>query len=214
MSSLIDVILVFVVLTNLTLVTSNRIATCIWLVAVQGMALGALPLAMNLGDLSIRVVSIGLLTFVVKGYILPRLLTWSLREADVHHEIDPVIGHGASVLLGVALLALSFWLCSRIELPGEVASNLVLPLAFSTILIGLFLIVIRKKALTQVIGYLVLENGIYIFGVALAHDEPFLIEMGVLLDVFVGVFVMGIAIFHISRAFDHIDTDQLSALKD
>jgi hydrogenase-4 component E len=65
-----------------------------------------------------------------------------------------------------------------------------------------------------VIGYLLMENGIYIFGIALAHDEPLLVEMGVLLDVFVAVFVMGIAIFHINRAFDHIDVDQLKSLKD
>jgi len=66
----------------------------------------------------------------------------------------------------------------------------------------------------QVVGYLVLENGSYIFGVALAQDEPFLVEMGVLLDIFVAVFAMGIAIFHINREFDHIDVDQLTSLKD
>ena len=81
-------------------------------------------------------------------------------------------------------------------------------------MIGLFLIVSRKTALMQVVGYLVLENGIYIFGMALAQEEPLLVEMGILLDVFVAVFVMGIAIFHISREFDHIDVDQLTSLKD
>jgi hydrogenase-4 component E len=95
-----------------------------------------------------------------------------------------------------------------------VASPLVLPLALATILIGLFLIVSRRKAIMQVVGYLVLENGVFIFGVALAQEEPFLVEMGVLLDVFVAVFIMGIMIFHISREFDHIDVDQLTSLKD
>ena len=87
-------------------------------------------------------------------------------------------------------------------------------MALVTMLIGLFLIVARKTALMQVVGYLVLENGVYIFGVTLVHDEPFLVEMGILLDVFVAVFVMGIAIFHINREFDHIDADQLTLLKD
>ena len=66
----------------------------------------------------------------------------------------------------------------------------------------------------QTLGYLAMENGIYAFGLAFAVEEPLLVEMGVLLDVFVGVFVMGIAIHHISREFDHIDTDRLSELKD
>jgi hydrogenase-4 component E len=64
------------------------------------------------------------------------------------------------------------------------------------------------------LGYLVLENGIYIFGVTLVRDQPWLVETGILLDVFVAVFVMGIAIFHISREFDHMDVDQLTVLKD
>ncbi len=89
-----------------------------------------------------------------------------------------------------------------------------IPGALFTILSGLFLIISRRKALTQVIGYLVLENGIYAFGAALAVEEPLVVEMGVLLDVFVAVFVMGITIHHISRDFDHIDTDRLSLLKD
>jgi hydrogenase-4 component E len=75
-------------------------------------------------------------------------------------------------------------------------------------------IVSRKKALSQVMGYLVLENGIYLFGITLGREAPLLVEMGVSLDVFVAVFVMGIIIFHISREFDHIDVDQLASLKD
>jgi hydrogenase-4 component E len=81
-------------------------------------------------------------------------------------------------------------------------------------LTGLVLLIGRKKALTQVIGYLVLENGIFAAGAALIIHQPLLVETGVLLDVFFAVFVFGIAIFHISREFNHIDTDQLAALKD
>lgn len=81
-------------------------------------------------------------------------------------------------------------------------------------LVGFFLIVSRRIALSQVLGYLVLENGIYILGVALVHEQPFLVELGVLLDVFVGVFVMGIMMFHINREFDHIDVHRLAKLTD
>jgi hydrogenase-4 component E len=68
--------------------------------------------------------------------------------------------------------------------------------------------------LNQVVGYLVLEDGVYLFGLILAPEVPLLVEMGILLDVFVAVFVMGIAIFHISREFDHLEVDQLTTLKD
>lgn len=91
---------------------------------------------------------------------------------------------------------------------------MLIPGAMFTILTGLFIVVSRRKALTQVLGYLVLENGVYVFGSSLAVEEPLLVEMGILLDVLVAVFVMGIVIFQINREFDHIDTDKLSVLKD
>jgi len=81
-------------------------------------------------------------------------------------------------------------------------------------LTGLFVIVSRFNALNQVVGYLVLENGVTMFGLLLAPEVPFLVEMGILLDVFVAVFVMGITIFHISREFEHIDVEQLTTLRD
>ncbi len=93
-------------------------------------------------------------------------------------------------------------------------SALLVPVALSSILIGLFLIVSRKKAVNQVLGFLVLENGIFTFGVGLMRELSLLVELGVLLDVFVAVFVMGIMIFHISREFNHLDTDRLSTLRD
>ena len=112
-------------------------------------------------------------------------------------------------------MAGSFWLSANMEVPHAAQSPLILPAALSTTLLGLLIIVIRRTAITQTLGYLVMENGIYIFGVAMASEQPFLVEMGVLLDVFVAVFVMGIIIFHISRDFDEkADVDQLSELKD
>jgi len=70
------------------------------------------------------------------------------------------------------------------------------------------------KAISQVIGYLILENGIYLFGAVFLGGQSLLVELAILLDIFVAVFVMGITIFHISRQFDHIDTQKLTELKD
>ena len=99
-------------------------------------------------------------------------------------------------------------------LPHPPPSALVVPAAFSTLLIGFLVLVTRRKAITQVVGYLLIENGVYIFGQSLASTIPFVVELGILLDVLVGVFVMGVAIHHISREFEHIDTELLSTLKD
>jgi hydrogenase-4 component E len=213
-NALVDLLLVFVVLVNLTLLGSSRLAACVRYSAGQGMALGLLPLLVATHGIGVRLVLIGLVIFVLKGIVFPQLLLRAIRSADVRHEVEPIVGYAASILLGIVMLALSFWMASRLVLPRSVASPLVLPVALATILIGLFLIVSRRKAIMQVVGYLVLENGVFIFGVALAQEEPFLVEMGILLDVFVAVFVMGIMIFRISREFDHIDVDRLTSLKD
>jgi hydrogenase-4 component E len=213
-NGLIDPILVFVALANLTLLGSSRLAGCVRLSAAQGMALGVLPLLVADHGVGVRLVLFTIVFFVLKGVVFPRLLLRAIQSADVRHEVEPIVGYAASILLGILILAVSFWMATRFSLPRPAASPLVLPLALATILIGLFLIVSRRMALMQVVGYLVLENGIFIFGVALAREQPLLVEMGILLDVFVAVFVMGITIFHISREFDHIDVDQLSALKD
>ena len=210
----VELVLVLVLLTDLTLLGVGRLATSIQISAIQGMALGILPLLVAEHPINLRLCLFAGVVFALKGLVFPRLLSRAQRMADVRHESEPIVGYSASILVGLAIVALSYWIGAAFTLPHLPVSKNVLPTAMSTILTGLFLIVSRRTALMQVIGYLVLENGIYIFGAALAQEEPFLVEMGVLLDVFVAVFVMGIAIFHISREFDHIDVDQLTSLKD
>ena len=89
-----------------------------------------------------------------------------------------------------------------------------MPASFATVLTGFLLLTTRIKAITQAIGYLVLENGIFIFGMLLVEAMPFLVEIGVLLDLFVGIFVMSIIIHHINREFASLDTRRLSSLKE
>ena len=214
MNSPSGVILILVILANLLLLGTGRLRSCIRFVAAQGVLIGLLPLLVASDGFSVRLSLVAAVSVALKGIVFPRLLLRSMRNADVRHEVDPVIGYTASILAGVALTGASFWMASRMRLPVVAVSSLVLPVALATILCGFLLIVSRRQALSQVVGYLVLENGIYIFGTALAHEEPLLVEMGILLDVFVAVLVMGVAVFHISREFDHIDVDQLSRLKD
>lgn len=211
---MLPLLLVFVMLTDLAIIGAARIDSCISIAAAQGAALGLLPLLLEGNSLDLRLIALAVISFAMKGILFPWLLLRSLREADIRHDVEPLLGFGASLLVAVLLMAGSFFLAANMPLPRPPSSSLVLPCALSTIVIGLMMIVSRRKAITQTVGYLVLENGIFVFGVVLAREQPFLVEMGVLLDVFVAVFVMGITIFHISREFDHINVDELSQLKD
>ena len=209
----IDALIVLLILTNLKLIGSSRLSACIRIVALQGVLLGILPGLVNPDHLTLRAILLSAMTVLLKGMVFPWLLLRSMRTSSVRREMEPFIGYSTSMLVSVGLLALSMWMGGRLPLPIPLKSPLVVPLSLFTIMVGLLAIVSRKKALSQVLGYLVMENGIYAFGLALALKEPLLVELGTLLDVFMAVFVMGIAIFHINREFDHIDTDLLSALK-
>jgi len=213
MNNTTDIVMIFLVLTNLTLLGLSRLGTCIRIVAVQGMVLGLLPLLLNGWNLELHLIFFSVAIITLKGIVFPWMLRKTLRELNTHREIEPFIGYGTSIALGTVIFVICMWLSSRLSLPVATTSTRIVPVAFFTIMSGLFLIISRKKAITQVLGYLVMENGIYIFGVALVEKQPILVELGILLDVFVAVFVMGITMFHINREFNHIDTDRLSRLK-
>jgi hydrogenase-4 component E len=213
MNNTADIIMIFLVLTNMMLLGLSRLGACIRMVALQGVALGFLPLILNDWDMEVHLVLFSIVIISLKGIVFPWMLNKTLRELSIQREAEPFIGYGISIIAGTIALVMCMWLSSRLPFPEPLMSPLIVPVAFFTIMSGLFLIISRKKALTQVLGYLVLENGIYAFGVALVRQQPMLVELGILLDIFVAVFVMGIAIFHINREFDHIDTDQLSRLR-
>ena len=146
MTYAVDLVLVFMILSNMALLGSSRLAECIRIAAVQAMVLSALPILAirhGIGPELLRALLLGIVIFVLKGLVFPRMLQNALRTANVRHEVEPFLGYAASLLLGIALLVLSFWVSSRLVLPHPSVSPLMLPLALSTILIGLVLIITR-----------------------------------------------------------------------
>ena len=210
----IDAIIVLAVLASLKVLGSSRLAACIRIVAFQGIILGLLPLLKEAGNFSLDLLLAAAASTVLKGVVFPWLLMRALRESGARREVEPTVGFTTSLLAGIAMIAAALWMGSRLPAVTADTHSMVLPTAFFTVMVGLFLIVARKQALMQVLGYLVMENGIYTAGMALAGSQPLMVEFGILLDAFMAVFVMGITIYHISREFDHIDTDQMAELKE
>jgi hydrogenase-4 component E len=211
-----NLILFFIMILDLSILVTSRIGHCVRTIAIQGVLLALLPLAFGTGGgttpmLHLVLMSAGALA--IKAILIPWLLFRAIRVADVYREVEPFVSMHLSLLLGAALVLTSFWIATVLVLPHAAPARLLVPAAFSTLLIGFLILVTRKKAVTQVVGYVVLENGVFIFGQALAQALPVVVELGILLDVLGGIFVMGIAIHNISREFDHIDTEQLANLK-
>ena len=207
-----EVLLLFVLVTSFGVLATDRLSAMIRIIAVQGVLLGLLPLTLASG-LSLPVVGLAVATLAVKAVILPWSLLWAIREASVRREVAPAVGYLAALLLGCAAVGIAFAVATRLPLPAARAPLLV-PVSLATLMMGFIVLTTRTKALSQVLGYLVLENGIFLFGLTLADRLSLLVEMGVLLDVFVGVFIMGLVVFQINRELDSIDSSRLTELTD
>lgn len=214
MLDLVNSIVALIVIADFLLLGAGSLRAAVRIVAVQGLALGLLPLFVHEGGLTGRLAAIAILVIVLKGVVFPRLLMRGLRELNAARTITYYVGPTTSLLIGILVMSSSLWWGYVLPLPDQSGYRLTIPMVFFTIVTGLFLIVSRRQALMQIIGYLALENGIYAFGVFFAQSESMLIEIGILLDIFVGVFIMGVMVFHISREFDDIEAGQLSTLKD
>ncbi len=210
----VDLVLVLAMLSNFLVLGSGRLSAGIRTVALQGVLLALLPLLLHDGGTpTVHLIALAVGMLGLKGVLFPWLLFRAIREASMRREMQPLIGFTASLVAGIIAAAVAFRVSSRLPLLSAPVSSLLVPTALTTILVSFIVLVSRTKALTQVLGYLMLENGIFIFGLVFAREMPLLIELGILLDLFVGVFVMGIVVFHIHREFDHIDTVHLTTLK-
>ncbi|TBR18659.1 hydrogenase [bacterium] len=214
MDQISQLLLAFVVFLSLYLLGSSSLTGCVRILALQGACVGLLPLTIHEGGFQPRALLISVGVIVLKALVIPRILLHAIREVKIRHEVEPLVSFVSSLLLGALLIGVAFVLAERLPVPGGLVSNLLVPVSLATVMMGMLMMVSRVKAVTQVIGYLVFENGIYLFGLAISYELPWLIEMGVLLDVFVAVFVMGIVIHHISREFDSISTERLTSLSD
>ncbi|MFA7235406.1 MAG: hypothetical protein WC058_00960 [Phycisphaeraceae bacterium] len=212
-TSTLNAILVVVLVLNLFALGTSRILAVIRTVAMQGALLGVIPLLVH-QHFSFPIFLIVLATIALKGIFIPFIMIRALREAQIKREVEPLIGLLPSIILGALATAAALVFAGQLPLAHAHAHSLLVPTSIATVLVGFILLTTRYKALSQVVGYLVLENGIYIFGMLLIEAMPLVVEMGVLLDLFVGIFVICIIVNHINRAFASMDTRRLVSLKE
>ncbi|MDD2765874.1 MAG: hydrogenase [Opitutaceae bacterium] len=198
---------------NLLALASSRLPSVIRTVAVQGVALGVMPLLIE-EHIDWIVVLVALATVLVKGFVIPALLRRAMRTANIDREVEPFIGFVPSLLLGAGGTIAGVAGARLLPLLPEHAGTLLVAGALASIFTGFVLLIGRVKAISQVCGYLILENGIYLFGLLLIRSTPLLVESGILLDLTVGVFVIGIIVDRIQRAFDSLDTRKLTVLRE
>jgi hydrogenase-4 component E len=208
-----DPLLVVLLLVNFFLLGTSRLRALISGSAAQGVLLGLLVISAH-SEVTVQAALIALGTIVLKSVVIPAMLSRAMRDAAIHREIEPVVGFVPSLLLGGLGTGLSLVFARTLPLAPEHAASLLVPASLATAFTGFLLLATRRKAITQVVGYLALENGVFVMGLTLVEAMPLFVEIGVLLDLVVAIFVMGIIIEHISREFSSIDTTRLSSLKE
>jgi hydrogenase-4 component E len=197
-----DALLVLVLLVGLSMLGALRLATCIRASALQAVLIAPLPWLLHPETRGVHLVVLTAVPLILKGIVVPNFLFYTLRETRVRHEVEFFLGSRAALLVAGLGVVLAFALSERLAPGLPQTSRFLIPIALSTVLVGLLMLVTHAQAILQVVGYLVLENGILLFGLALAGAMPWIVEAGILLDVFVGVFIMGIAVHHIQRTFE------------
>jgi len=213
MTNLLNALLVSILMLNLFALGTSRINAVIRTVALQGVLLGFIPLLVH-NHLTIPVALMVIAAIVIKGVVIPSIMVRALRDAKIKREVEPLIGLLPSIVLGAMATAFALLFAGQLPLAGQHYGTLLVPTAIATVFVGFILLVSRYKAISQVIGYLVLENGIFIFSMLLVDAMPLIVEMGVMLDLFVGIFVTCIIINHINQAFSSMDTRRLVSLKE
>lgn len=208
-----DILIILVVLSNLRLLTSGRMVSLIEWAGFQGLILGVFTLVSGRSHLTIDVALVGVGALIMKGIVFPKLLLHTTLELQGGREMEPYVGYIASTLIGLVALMLSLWLGTQLHIPGGEVSRLLVPGMLFTVFCGQFLMVARKKAISQVVGFLVMENGVFLLGVGTFYHTPFLVEIGAMLDMFVAILIWGVLIRNMNRAFHHIDTHELRRLR-
>ncbi len=206
-----DSILITLLLTNFFVLGTASLRAAIRAVALQGLLLSLLPLFVE-SHPTLRLAGIVAVTALVKGGVIPTLLLKALRDVHIRHEIEPYLGFVPSLFLCAIGTALALLFADHLPLAAADRATLFVPASLATLFAGFLGLTTRRKAISQVTGYLVLENGIYVFGLLLY--QSMVVEVGVLLDLLVGIFVMGIVLNHIQREFASLDTERLSRLRE
>ncbi|MDD3618054.1 MAG: hydrogenase [Desulfobulbaceae bacterium] len=212
----VDIVLSLIFLSILMSLGSSRLLELIRVMSFQGVLVSLVPVLIEPQYQTMSLaVAFASLMLLIKGVLIPLMIWFALRKVSIRREVEPLIGYHASLFAGLAMILFSVFISSRLQVVDRPESTLLLPCAITTIGAGFFLLMTRRKAITQIIGYLILENGIYLTGTALAGQMQthYVVEFGILLDLLVGVMIMGIILHRINSTYDDIDTTFLKQLK-
>ena len=202
-------------LSAVLIVWRRELRAIVQLLAWQGMALAAIPLVEGIYQRDGAIVTVGVIVLLLKALVLPVLLGRAVGTEDQERrESTPLVNTTASLLITAGLTVLAYAVTRPIIALDPTEATRAVPAAFAVILIAVFVMVSRRRALSQAIGFLMLDNGIAATGFLITAGVPLIVELGASLDALFAVLVLGVLTGRMRRAFGDTDLDQLRELRD
>lgn len=155
-----------------------------------------------------------ILTLSLKVILLPYILHILIVRLKIHKEVETVMNSSFTMFIGIALVIFSYYLTAPVTELATTVTRSTLAVALATVMIGLLMMITRRHAVTQIIGFLAMENGLFFAATSATYGMPLVVELGVALDVLIAAFIFGIFFFHIHTTFDSLDVDQMARLKE
>jgi hydrogenase-4 component E len=202
----------FLFMTLLLMAAAKRISTCVALFAVQCAVITAEILAIAYVQRSAEALAVAILVLTVKVIAIPYALLWIVKVIKIAREVQSSTTAAQSVFITAGLILLAFFAVQPYARSLRVDMSM-LAAAIALVLTGAFVMVSRKKALMQVVGLLVLENGIFLAALITTFGMPLIVEIGIAFELLMGVLLMGIFVFRIRDTFDHLDVSKLRRLR-
>lgn len=203
-----------VLLTAFGMLVQRRVYGLIHLFAWQGLFLSINTAIIGYVSNRHHLYISSILTLSLKVILLPYILHVLIIRLKIRKEVETIVNIPSTMFIGIALVIFSYHLTSSVTEHSTLITRSTLAVALATVMIGLLMMITRRHAVTQIIGFLALENGLFFAATSATYGMPLVVELGVALDVLIAAFIFGIFFFHIHTTFDSLDVEQMARLKE
>lgn len=217
MESFLELLSISLLIAAFGLTATKRIRSYISVFQLQSLLLAAATMAIGIYNLQAEgvmdILFLAVVIFILKGLVIPRLLRNTYTKVEYTVEKDFFINIPSAIMISAALVILTYFTIHSLNGSLSAQTKFYLVNALSVVLIGLFFMISRKKAIGQIVGFLVLENGLFATALFSANGMPVIVDLGILVDLLTAVMIMGMLVFRINETFDSINVDRLKNLR-
>ena len=212
-----DIISLLVLLSSFVLVANKRVSSYIRTFRLQSLLIAATAVVMGISGFnssgSVHFFVLCLIILALKVFYIPRLLEKTFSRVEYIVQKDFFLNIPMHVLVSCALVVFTYFALSKVDVVNDGRYFSCIVNSVSVVFIGLFFMIVRRKAIGQIVGFLVVENGLFITAVFATHGMPLVVDLGIFIDLITAVLIMGILVFRINETFETIDLDKLKKLR-